>query len=198
MLEGSAAPSVAGGAVLTPRLEAGLRYDGGDAETGAVLAYALGRIAVQVDARGLLAHWDAAYGEWGYSASVSYRAEADGRGLSLQLDSVSDQAQGGLQSLWSQPDVANPAGRGGALAGAQRLNTQIGYGFSGRKPERHWHPYLSAEATAEAGQALTLGLKLTSGAHAQAGLEIGRRHSGDSGALDVPEQAIRLTGSIRW
>ena len=52
-------PLATGGA-LTPTLEAGLRYDGGDAETGAGveigagLGYAAGRFAVQINARGLV------------------------------------------------------------------------------------------------------------------------------------------------
>ena len=84
LLEGRGTLSVAGGSVLTPTIEAGLHYDGGDAETGAGLemgaglGYAMGRITVQVNARGLLAHQDDAYEEWGYSASVSYRAAAHG------------------------------------------------------------------------------------------------------------------------
>ena len=82
---------------------------------------------------------------------------------------------------------------------APKLQAQFGYGFSGRKPDRLGHPYLlSAQATGQAAQALTLGLGFTSGAHAQAGLEIGRRHNGGSSPTDIPEQAIGLTGSIRW
>ena len=66
MLEGSGSMPVAGG-VLRPTLEAGLRVDGGDAETGAGLevgaglGYAAGQFAVEVNARALLAHEDTEY-----------------------------------------------------------------------------------------------------------------------------------------
>ena len=71
MLEGSGSMLLATGGVLKPTLEAGLRYDAGDAETGAGLevsgglGYAAGRLSVEINARGLLAHEDTGYEEWG-------------------------------------------------------------------------------------------------------------------------------------
>ena len=69
ILEGSGSVPAFGG-VLAPRVEAGLRYDGGDAETGAGLevggglAYDKARLTVQVDGRVLLTHRDRDYEEW--------------------------------------------------------------------------------------------------------------------------------------
>ena len=77
MLEGSGSVAL-GGVVLQPRVEAGLRYDGGDAETGARgsnsaagSAMRPGGIAVQVSARGLVAHEDGRLRGMGASADRS-------------------------------------------------------------------------------------------------------------------------------
>ena len=201
LLEGKGTLSLAGGALLTPTIEAGLRYDGGDAETGAGLemgaglGYAMGRIAVRVNARGLLAHEDAAYEEWGYSASVSYRAGARGRGLSLQLGSVRGQAQSGLRSLWSRPDAALPGGGGGAMALPRRLSAQIGYGFDGPRGAALWRPILAVESGA-AERRLRFGLEIASEDNARMSLEIGRRELLSD--RSSPEVALQLQGSLRW
>ena len=85
MLEGAGVVPLALGGVLTPTVEAGLRYDTGDAETGAGLevggglGYAARRLSVTVNARGLLAHQDTAYEEWGFSGEPSRPVRASAR-----------------------------------------------------------------------------------------------------------------------
>ena len=106
ILEGSGSLPAFGG-VLAPKVEAGLRYDGGDAETGAGLevggglAYDMARLTVQVDGRVLLTHRDRDYEEWGYSLSFEYKPASDGRGLRYQAGSQWGATQSGVQSLWS-------------------------------------------------------------------------------------------------
>ena len=46
---------------------------------GGGLGYSAGRFAVKLNARGLVAHRDAAYEEWGLSGSVRYTPREDGR-----------------------------------------------------------------------------------------------------------------------
>ncbi len=110
LLEGRGSLPLGTGGVLTPTLEAGLRYDGGDAETGAGLevgggfGYVTGRLSVQLDARALVEHEDTEYEEWGFSGSLAYKPRSDGAGLALQLGSTWGAAQSGLQSLWSRVD----------------------------------------------------------------------------------------------
>ena len=88
-------------------MEAGIRYDAGDAETGAGLeaggglGYAFGRLSLEVNARGLLAHRDTRYEEWGFSGAVAYTPSEDGRGLSLRLGSGWGATHSGVQSLWT-------------------------------------------------------------------------------------------------
>ena len=209
LLEGRGAFSLAGGATLSPTLEAGLRYDGGDAETGAGLemgvglAYASGRITVQIDARGLLAHEDAAYEEWGYSATLGYRPREDGLGLSANIGSVRGAAQSGVQSLWSRADAAGLArGRGAAPDAAQRFTTELGYGFEGRKGGTLWRPYLNAETGAHGGRTLGLGLRLNSGSHVEAALEFGRRENSGLAtgqpAAEAAENTMQMQWAVRW
>ena len=197
MLEGSGSVAL-GGVVLRPRVEAGLRYDGGDAETGAGielgggLGYAAGRIAVQINARGLVAHEDAAYEEWGFSGSVQYRPGKDGRGLTMQLGSAWGATQSGVQSLWARADASGLARTAGFQA-AQRFQAELGYGLAGPKGRALWVPFLQGQSSGGA-QALVLGVRMTSGANISAGLEIGGR----AGAGAEIEPAVQLNGSVRW
>ena len=200
MLEGSGSMRLATGGVLKPKLEAGLRYDTGDAETGAGLevggglGYATGRLSVEVNARGLLAHRDTEYEEWGFSGSIAYTPSADGRGLSMRLGSAWGATQSGVQSLWSRQDASGLV-RNAAFEAAQRYQVELRYGLDGKKGRARWEPFVGVESGEGASRALRLGVKLTSGRRLDAGLELGRRQ-GRPGA--DPEQTVQLRGALRW
>ena len=93
-LQGSGSFALPGGGEPQPRVEAGFRYDAGDAEirTGVEvaggLAYTTGRLSVQVDARTLLVHQDEDYEEWGFSGSVRWQPSERGHGWSMNLDAL--------------------------------------------------------------------------------------------------------------
>ena len=200
MLEGSGSMPLATGGVLKPTLEAGLRYDDGDAETGAGLeigaglGYAAGVLAVEVKGRMLLAHEDTEYEEWGFSGSIRYQPRSDGRGLSMNLGSTWGATQSGVQSLWSGQDASSLV-RGAAMNAAQRFQAELGYGFTGRrKTDALWMPFLGAESADGGAQSLRMGVKLTSGPNLEAGLEFGRLENGRG----VPERAVQLRGALRW
>ncbi len=200
MLEGSGSMRLATGGVLKPKLEAGLRYDTGDAETGAGLevggglGYATGRLSVEVNARGLLAHRDTEYEEWGFSGSIAYTPSADGRGLSMRLGSAWGATQSGVQSLWSRQDASGLV-RNAAFEAAQRYQVELRYGLDGKTGRARWEPFVGVESGEGASRALRLGVKLTSGRRLDAGLELGQRQ-GRPGA--DPEQAVQLRGALRW
>ena len=200
MLEGSGSMSLATGSVLTPALEAGFRYDGGDAETGAGLeigaglAYASGRFSVQVNVRGLLAHQDAQYKEWGFGGSLVYLPSRDGRGLTLKLGSEWGATQSGVQSLWSRAGAAGTELGGAAMGAAQQFQAQVGYGVFGPKGHGLWVPYIAADTSETGAQALWLGVRFTSSLNLDAGFEIGHRTS----IKGQPENAIKLSGVMRW
>ena len=206
LLEGSGSMPLANGGLLKPTLEVGVRYDGGDAETGAGvevgggLAYAAGRLAIEVRGRVLLAHEDNKYEESGFSTSVAYTPSADGRGLSMKLGSVWGAAQSGVQSLWSSQDASGLA-RGAAMGAAQRFQAELGYGLAGRrKAGVLWVPFLGAEA-AGGRRAVRMGVSYRSGPSLEMGLELGRRE-GVQGAGQDPgpavQHTIELRGRMRW
>ena len=196
---GGSLPAWPGG-VLSPRLEAGLRHDGGDAETGAGveagagLGYRLGRLSVQLDARALLAHEDSEYREWGLGGSVGYAAGAGGRGLSLSLGSALGATHSGVRGMWAR-ETAEGMARGGMTgpAGAGRHRAELAYVF-GRDPEgARWRPFLGVEA-ANGGSSLSAGLGLEAGPETGARLEFTRR----DGGLGDAEYALQLSGRMRW
>ena len=200
MLEGSGSMPLSTGGVLKPSLEAGLRYDGGDAETGAGielgggLGYAAGNLLVEVNARALLAHGDTEYEEWGFSGSIVYTPGKDGRGLSMKLGSAWGSTQSGVQSLWSRQDASGLA-RNGPFEAAQRFQAELGYGIAGCRKVALWVPFIAAQAADGDGQSLRLGVKLTSGPNLEAGLELGWRQ-GRAGT--EPEHAVQLGATLRW
>ena len=69
-----------GGATLSPRLEAGVRHDGGDAETGIGLEVGGGiafvdaarGLSMSMDARTLALHEDGNFRDWGLSLGLSW------------------------------------------------------------------------------------------------------------------------------
>ena len=196
ILEGSGSLPAFGG-VLAPSVEAGLRYDGGDAETGAGLevggglAYGKARFTVQVDGRVLLTHRDRDYEEWGYSLSLVYQPSEDGRGLRYQSGSQWGATQSGVQSLWSLQNAGGLA-NGARTANGQRYTAELGYGFG--VGGRLWYPYVATESAGASSQALRFGLKFNAGSALEAGLEIGRR----AYLPGEMENDIQLRWQARW
>ncbi len=199
MLEGSGSMPVATGGVLKPSLEAGLRYDAGDAETGAGLevggglGYAAGHLSVDINARALVAHEDTDYEEWGFSGSLAYTPGKDGRGLSMKLGSAWGATQSRVQSLWSRQNASGLAGTS-PFEAAQRFQAELGYGIAGRRKDALWVPFIAAQAADGDSQSLRMGVKLTSGPNVEMGLEFGRLENGRGS----PEHAVQIGGALRW
>ena len=200
MLEGAGVVPLALGGVLTPTVEAGLRYDTGDAETGAGrevgggLGYAARWLSVTVNARGLLAHQDTAYEEWGFSGALTVTPSADGRGLSMRLGSGWGATHSGVESLWSRQNAAGLVRHAPADA-AQAYQLEVRYGLDGRQGRARWAPYLGVASGGGSRQALRLGVTLTVGRRLDAGRELGQRQ-GAPGA--DPERAAQLRATLRW
>ena len=191
MLEGAGQIQGLGG-VVRPKVEGGVRYDGGDAETGrgfevgGGLDWARGSLTLQVNGRMLVAHADESYEEWGYSGSLVYEPGADGLGLQMRVGSSAGAAASGIRNLWALENASGLV-RGGAVPFAQRFDAEVGYGI-GRGTL--WYPYFVAD---DSGQT-RYGLKLSSGRTIGVGLEFGRRKSVDLG----PEDAMLLRGELRF
>ena len=131
LLEGSRSFKM-GAAVLTPSVEMGFRNDSGDAERGSGLEvgggvrWASGGLTTEVRVRGLLAHSDSGYEEWGVSASVGYAPGTEGRGLTLRAGSAWGASRSGAERLWSQAAGLAPAGA--FEPGPASFEAEVGYG----------------------------------------------------------------------
>ena len=135
-MEGSRAFAAGPGSAVTPTLEIGLRHDGGDAETGAGVEAGFGLeysnpaqgLTVEGRVRGLLAHTDGAYEEWGASGSLRLDPGISGRGVSLTVAPVWGAASGGVEQLWSTGTAAGLAADD-AFDAQARLQAELGYGL---------------------------------------------------------------------
>ena len=136
LLSGRHRRALANDALLTPDFELGLRYDGGDAETGfglelgGGLRYADPRLGLTLEtrARGLLTHEDGGYQEWGLSGSVQVDPGRAGRGLMLRLASGWGRTASGTQALWDSQGVRGLAPQQGGAPGG-RFSAEWSYGL---------------------------------------------------------------------
>ena len=137
VLENSRGVTWAGGRRLTPTVELGLRHDSGDAETGFGLEVG-GRVhyadptlglTLEGTVRGLLAHEDEDYQEWGASGTVRLATAPDGRGLSLALVPTWGAARSGIHGLWSRQTTQGLAPRETRGGQVGRLAADVGYGM---------------------------------------------------------------------
>ena len=145
-LEGSWRGIALGGGALTPRLEAGGRHDGGDAETGFGLdlggglawAHPVSGISADLSGRGLLTHEAGGFRERGLSGSFAWDpGQGSGLGPKLALtQTLGASAAGGMDALLGRETPAglaandNPgSGAGGDELQQRRLELKLGYGF---------------------------------------------------------------------
>ena len=99
------------GGDFSPLLEAGVRDDAGDAETGRGLEVASGfryhhrdrGLFVEATARSLVSHEDESYREWGVGGTVRLDPGPDYEGLAIQINSSRGAAASTVQRLWSDP-----------------------------------------------------------------------------------------------
>ena len=213
-IEGSrrfAPGGAAAGLVLTPSFELGVRLDGGDAETGlgvdlgGGLAFAAPKqgIALDLKARGLVAHEAPGFREWGASASLAWdpRPSTD-RGLALTLrQSWGGSPTGGMDALLGRETLAGLAANenGDTTASAGRLEAELGYGIAMFEGGFTGTPHLGV-GLSDTGRDYRLGWRLTSARRGGPGLEINldATRSEAANADEAPQHGLMLRGSIRW
>ncbi|MXW49926.1 MAG: hypothetical protein F4Z84_06690, partial [Gammaproteobacteria bacterium] len=133
-LEGSWSTRLGAIGSLTPKLEAGLRHDGGDAdagfgvEVGAGLAWNAPQLGLSLDLKGrtLLAHEAAGRQDRGFSAALSFDPGSSELGPSFKFGrELGGRPEGGVQALFE----ADPLGlqHGGAATG--RWTAETAWGF---------------------------------------------------------------------
>ena len=137
-LEATRTQALDSGAQFESSLEAGLRYDGGDGETGAgaelgaSLRYASlgGGLVIEGKARALVGGKGDAE-EWGLSGAISFQPSTNGRGLSFSLTPGYGVTTGGVQQLWQQGlnDGLGGASHGASNEYSPRLEVRLDYGM---------------------------------------------------------------------
>ncbi len=138
-LEGSLKAQLEGGISFAPKLELGLRQDGGDAETGrgiyagAGLALADPNLGISFDLEGqtLISHDDETFREWGMSASFTFDPRPDSEhGLSLSLrQDRGGPSSGGMQAVLSPNALSTGDLASGTSGGAATWAVEMGYGL---------------------------------------------------------------------
>ena len=182
-LEGVGHHPLESGGLLAQRLEVGLRWDGGDAETGlgvevgTALRYVdpSGQLSAEFTARRLLAHEERDYEEWGVSGALRLAPDRAGRGLSLKLESGYGPTGSGLDELWRRRDLAGLAPQEN-VAPAGRVGAELGYGLNSLGGRGVLTPY--AAYRGDDGE-LRLGARLDSGETLSLDVSALRRRRGE-------------------
>ena len=132
-LEGAYRIGLASNGMLQPFIEAGLRGDGGDGQTGlglelgggARLALPSAGLRFTGQGRALVAH-GGNIDEWGFGGMLSY-SHGGRTGPALELGSYTGQSLGGAQKIWNDAAWFAEHTRGRART---RLHSLLGYGFA--------------------------------------------------------------------
>ena len=199
-LEGAHERPFEGGATLTPALEAGVRYDGGDAaegvglEAGARVTWrdpAVG-LTAEVRTRALVAH-EREREEWGVGALVRLDPGADGRGTFLTFGPSHGRTESGLGQWFDHRLPAAASGTASEEA-RSRLEAEVGHGFglAGPAPGAVLTPYAGLSLAESDGRTLRLGARYRHGAGLSLGVE-GTHRPGPA-----PEDRLMLRGALRW
>ena len=201
VLDGSRAFALGNGATFTPSAQAGVRVDGGDAETGtgvelgAGVSYTAGRFVIEGAVRALVAHEASGYEEWGASGAVRLQPGASGRGLSLTLNPTWGNAANDAERLW-QARAAGELGLAEDFEAQARLEAEFGYGFSVGGMPGVMTPYAGFTAAGGESRAVRTGARWRIAPDATLNLEAAR----SEGANDdtPPEHRIGLEATFRW
>ncbi len=120
------------GAGMQPYMEAALRQDGGDAETGLGMElgggvrWSTSQLRAEVGGRTLVLHTDEGLREWGLTGSVEY-GSPDGLGPSMRVRPLWGNVYGG--DLWREAPLHSM----GVGSTDQRVEMELGYGMPIRK-----------------------------------------------------------------
>ena len=145
-------------------IEAGLRHDGGDAETGLGLEVGGGlrlarpgsRLHAELSSRGLVSHAASGFAEWGVAGALRYGAQG-GLGPTAEIRPVWGPAHsGGWQALWRHDTVLDAMA---GVPGKLHMEVELGYGTRFVVGEGVARPTL-AVAVAERGKDYRLGYEV--------------------------------------
>ena len=121
------------GTSLRTELRGGLRYDGGDTETGfgmevggkVRLSALERRLTVSLNGRTLIVHEAEGYSDWGFGGVIAINPGGQRHGLSLSLKPKWGSTANQMTRLWEH----GVAGMTNAVYGNRQVDTEIGYGI---------------------------------------------------------------------
>ena len=213
-LEGTWRGLEAGGGALAPRLEVGVRHDGGDAETGFGLdlggglawSHPAAGLTAEFSGRGLLTHESKGFRDRGLSGSFAWDpGQGWGRGPKLTLtQALGGPASGGADALLGQRHLeglaANDNGSGADDLANRRLDLRMGYGFSALEDRFTSTPELGL-GLSNGAREYTLGWRLNRrGGPGALELRVEGTRREASGANDnaAPEHGVGFGLTARW
>ena len=200
ILEGERQFAMEGGGMFVPSGEVGLRFDGGDAETGtglevgAGMRYTRGAITIEGQVRTLVAHEESGYEEWGASGSIRVNPSQSGRGLTFGIAPVWGIAGSRAEQLWSAHD-ATGLGTEREFEATGRIKTELGYGMSVPGTRGIVTPYAGLTLSEESGHTYRAGTRWNLAPGAVFGFE-GSHQGGANGTAGT--RSIGFRTELRW
>ena len=211
-LEGTWQGLAIGTGTLAPRLEVGVRHDGGDAESGFGLDLGGGLswsdpgtgLTAQASGRGLLTHEAGGFGERGFAGAFGWDPRpGTERGPSLTVrQALGMSASGGADALLGRATLAGLAANdGGDEFRNRRLEVRFGYGvpaFGGRFTARPEAGLALSEGRREYAVVWRLARERRGSVigSLELGLEARRRES--AGDDTTPEDRVGVRFNMRW
>ncbi len=185
------------GASLVLSGEAGVRWDGGDGDTGTGFemggAASYGNSAtgmkVVATARVLVDH-ESDRREWGAGLTVGCRVDGQETGMTYRSSLSHGQAESGVDSLWDSSAVSRASSEENSLA--TRLDAEVGYRFYGSSGLHT--PYVGFGAEDGSRRDYRVGMRYSSGSAVSSGLEFERREASSK----RPDHRVMLTGRMNW
>ncbi len=185
------------GASLVLSGEAGVRWDGGDGDTGTGFemggAASYGNSAtgmkVVATARILVDH-ESDRKEWGAGLTVGCRVDGQETGMTYRSSLSHGQAESGVDSLWDSSAVSRASSGENSLA--TRLDAEVGYRFYGSSGLHT--PYVGFGAEDGSRRDYRIGMRYAGGSAISSGLEFERREASSK----RPDHRVMLTGRMNW
>ena len=195
-IEGSQERKMETGATVTPFGELGVRWDGGEGDTGTGLELGGGLKllapclcqTVNASARYLATH-ESGRKEWGVGMSIRRDLNYDGTGMSYGASLSHGKIGSEVESLW-ESGFASRADEDDRLA--TRVDAEVGYGSYGA--DGIYTPYVGIGLVDNGSRDYAVGIRYSGEATLSLGLEISRFEKTNKS----PDHRIMLTGQVDW
>ena len=199
LAEGTYRMDFGAGAVLIPKLVAGVRYDFGDAETGfgaemgggVTYTYPAWGLTAAANLRVLLTHQDSGFEQWGGGGSLRVTPGAAGLGPSVAVNTSLGAPASGVQRLFAS-GVA--LGSAPSAAPGAHIDAEMGYGLAVLDGGAMVTPYVGMAVAEKGARAFRLGGRLSVGPSFSLSV-VGERREESAGDA---AHGVSVNGALRW